>query len=251
MAGQDGVIALRDVPAALGLLTRLPVSVDGDWATARGARSAWAYPLAGLAVGACLVLVVTAASWLGLPAGLSAALALGAGTVMTGALHEDGLADSVDGLWGGWTQARRLEIMKDSRIGTYGVLALIFVVLASWLAVAELVQAAPLWALVALPVASRAVMPALMRLPPARPGGVSATVGQPPVAAVWMAAALGAGALLPLGWDGLAAGIVILAVALGIRSLALRKIGGQTGDILGAAQQLTQLAGWLTLVALA
>jgi len=120
----DGPIRTGDIPAAIGLLSRLPVPVDTDLATRRGARAAWAYPLAGLVVGALAGLVAQVALWLGLPPSIAALLALAAMIAITGALHEDGLADSADGLWGGWDRARRLEIMKDSRIGTYGVLAL-------------------------------------------------------------------------------------------------------------------------------
>ncbi|MEL6549720.1 MAG: adenosylcobinamide-GDP ribazoletransferase [Pseudomonadota bacterium] len=250
MERTESVIDWRDIPAALGFLTRLPIPVDGDWAVARGARSAWAYPLAGLFVGVLLAAIAFAASRLGLSSALAAALGLAATIVVTGALHEDGLADTADGLWGGWTPARRLEIMADSRIGAYGVLALVIMVLTSWLALSELLRAGAYWAITALPITSRAVMPALMGLPHARPGGVSAAIGRPPRPAIWLAAALGLVALLPLGWDGLAAGIVIASVAAGMGRLALAKIGGQTGDILGAAQQISQLAGWLTLAAL-
>jgi len=113
----------RDVPAALGLLTRLPVPVDTDHATARAAKAAWAYPLVGLV----LALLLAVIGWLasGLMPEIRAAILLAAGVIITGALHEDGLADAVDGLWGGWDKARRLEIMKDSHIGAYGVIGLV------------------------------------------------------------------------------------------------------------------------------
>ena len=247
----DKLLDSRDVTAALGFLTRLPVRVDGDWAMGRGARSAWAYPVAGLVIGAGLAAVVWLAAVVGLPNIIAAAIGLGAITFATGALHEDGLADTADGFWGGYDRARRLEIMKDSRIGAYGVLALVLTVLVSWLAIAELAERGQLWALVAMPAVSRAVMPALMRLPHARPNGVSVAVGRPPFETACLSVAIGAVALIPLGLAGLAVGILIALASGGLAALAFRKIGGQTGDVLGASQQLTQALGWLVVVALA
>ena len=126
MAKSDsGLMSLTDIPAALGLLTRLPIPVDAGQATARGAKAAWAYPVVGLVL-ACLI---GGPAWTisdFMPPAILAALVLVALITLTGALHEDGLADTTDGLWGGWEPARRLEIMKDSQIGSYGVLALVF-----------------------------------------------------------------------------------------------------------------------------
>ncbi|MEL6640743.1 MAG: adenosylcobinamide-GDP ribazoletransferase, partial [Pseudomonadota bacterium] len=118
------LIDRHDVPAALGLLTRLPIPVDAEKAQARGAAAAWAYPIVGLVLGAILVCAAWGLSALGVPEEVTALLLIATAVVITGALHEDGLADSADGLWGGWDKTRRLEIMKDSSIGAYGVLAL-------------------------------------------------------------------------------------------------------------------------------
>ncbi|MEM1238157.1 MAG: adenosylcobinamide-GDP ribazoletransferase [Pseudomonadota bacterium] len=246
----DKLLDSRDVSAALGFLTRLPVKVDGEWATARGARSSWAYPVAGLVIGAGFAAITYCALFLGLSTGIAAALGLVAMMFVTGALHEDGLADTVDGFWGGSNNARRLEIMKDSRIGTYGVLALASALLLHWLVVSALLDDGHIWALVAMPAASRAVMPAVMRLPHARRNGVSVAVGRPPVETAALAALIGIAFIVPLGWDALII-IALLAVsAAAMGALALRKIGGQTGDILGATQQVTQLVGWLTFLML-
>ena len=119
----DALMTLGDLPAALGLLTRLPVRVNTANATARGARAAWAWPLAGVAVGAIAALAAAAAMWCGLPLGVCSLLLIAVQMIVSGAMHEDGLADIIDGLWGGWDKDRRLAIMKDSQIGTYGVLA--------------------------------------------------------------------------------------------------------------------------------
>src|SRR6056297_3491159 len=110
-----------DLVSAAMLLTRLPVR---GMPTARAADAAWAWPLVGLAVGLPAGVVGMAVAAAGLPGGLAAAAALTVSIVLTGALHEDGLADCADGFWGGFDRARRLEIMRDSAIGSYGVLAL-------------------------------------------------------------------------------------------------------------------------------
>lgn len=243
----------EDIPAALGLLSRLPVRLDIARAQARGAAAAWAWPLAGLVLGALAAVAGRITLALGLPAGIAAAVVLATAAVLTGAMHEDGLADTADGLWGGWTPERRLEIMKDSRIGTYGVLALILSALIRWQALTALIAAGALWApVMAVAVLSRVPMAALMAaLPNARAGGLSAQVGRP------SAATAAAGALVALalslaliGLQTVPAGLAMAAVAVVVARLARARIGGQTGDILGAAQQLSEVAVLLTLVAL-
>ena len=170
----------------------------------------------------------------------------------TGAMHEDGLADSADGLWGGWTVEQRLAIMKDSHIGTYGVLALLVSGLARWSLLSGLVSSgSALPALLAAAMLSRAPMVLLMAwLDPAREGGLSRAVGRPSL----RSAAIGGGLALLLAmilcgsgafWAGLAA--LLAAMALGL--LAKVKIGGQTGDILGASQQLAEIAALAVLAA--
>ena len=114
-----------ELVSAFGLLTRLPVAdltPPGDYADP--ARAVWAYPLAGLAVGLIGGLVYWLAAALAIPPMIAGVLALGAMVLATGGLHEDGLADTADGLGGGRDKARKLEIMRDSRIGSYGVIAL-------------------------------------------------------------------------------------------------------------------------------
>ncbi|MEO1703751.1 MAG: adenosylcobinamide-GDP ribazoletransferase [Pseudomonadota bacterium] len=250
MAEQENVIDARDVTASIGFLTRLPVRVDGDWAVARGARSAWAYPVAGLVVGGLVCLAAILLSALGVPAAMAAGLVLGLSIFVTGALHEDGLADTADGFWGGWTKERRLEIMKDSRIGAYGVLALGLMLLLRWQGYGQAMEA-HLWALVAIPAASRAAMLPLMALPNARGSGVSASVGRPPRAAILLGLGIGFVALLPLGPASISIALT-MAIAAGLVALVARaKIGGQTGDILGATQQVCEIAALVTLAALA
>jgi len=244
------LVTLHDLPAALGLLTRLPVAVDGDRAVARGAAAAWAYPLAGALVGALAAAVHGLVSWLGLPPPLAAGLAVGALVIVTGALHEDGLADSADGLWGGWTRDRRLAIMRDSRIGSYGVVALVLSLGLRAGALASLPPALAWPTLIACGALSRGAMVGLWAvLPPARRDGLSAGTGRPRPATAALALALGAAVgLLTCGTAGLGAALAGLGGAAVVGILARAKIGGQTGDILGAAQQAAEITALLTLV---
>jgi adenosylcobinamide-GDP ribazoletransferase len=251
---KDDLVAPGDIPAAIGLLTRLPVRVDGARAMARGARAAWAWPLAGALVAALAGMGGVAALWLGLPALVAAGVVVALQAMMTGAMHEDGLADCADGFWGGWTPDRRLAIMKDSRTGAYGVVALVLVLGLRVATLAALMAAGPWWtALVALGAISRVPMAALQAiLRPARPGGLSDRAGRPPMATVRLAVLLAC--VIGLAGAGVAALAVAAVVALvtllwGVTARA--KIGGQTGDVLGAGQQLAELAGLMALVAVA
>jgi adenosylcobinamide-GDP ribazoletransferase len=238
------LMAKDDVPAAFGLLTRLPVRVDPEAASARGGRAAWAWPLVGVGLALLAGGAAQLVLWAGLDAVIAAGVALMVAVVLTGAMHEDGLADSIDGLWGGWDRDRRLEIMKDSRIGAYGVIALVLSLGFRWVAVAELIEADWLFAgLIAAGLLSRGAMALLMAaLPAARSGGLSRAVGAPSVEAVLLAVAIGVvGSGIALGWAALPALAVAAALTLAWGSVARAKIGGQTGDILGGLQQIVEI----------
>ncbi len=240
---------IRDIAAAFGLLTRLPVG-----AVPPRSEGAWAWPLTGLAVGfAAAGAGLGARHLLGLPADLAALASLAVGALLTGGLHEDGLADCADGFWGGRTRLRRLEIMKDSRIGSYGVLALILVTLFRWQALAALLaEPGFAGAVIAAACLSRAPMAALSALlPNARGTGLSAAVGRATPAAAVLAAGLAlALALAATGPAALAMVLTVALTSLALALLARAKIGGQTGDVLGAAQQLSEAAALATAAAL-
>ncbi|TGD43682.1 adenosylcobinamide-GDP ribazoletransferase [Pseudotabrizicola sediminis] len=225
--------------SAFGLLSRLPFPQTRHHRPA----ACWAWPLVGLVVGAMAAVAGWGAMAIGLPVGLAAALVLAVGAMTTGALHEDGLADTADGLFGGWTRDRRLEIMKDSHIGSYGTLALLLVTLAAWSALTALLAAGAFPAIVAAAVMSRAPMAVIMAvLPHARADGLSRTVGRPSGLAALCAVAV---AMLITGPLGLVAGVMSGAAAVAALMVALfakARIGGQTGDILGASQQMAGLA---------
>lgn len=243
---------LRELMLAAVLLTRLPLPTLPATAFAIGHHAVWAYPVVGFGIGLLGGLTGLAALLIGLPVLAAAVLALGSMMLLTGAMHEDGLADLFDGFWGGFTPAKRLEIMRDSQIGTYGVLALVMVSLLRLSAVMILLQQGHWTALPVAAALSRGMMPALMALlPSARNDGLAKSVGCPsPLTA---AIAAGIGAFLVLFFSGLS-GLVGITAAVAITAivglLANAKIGGQTGDVLGATQQLSEAAVLLTGAAL-
>lgn len=234
---------VRLLVCAIQFLTRAPTpalkTFEPEWIT----RSARYFPLVGQSVGAVSALVLLAGerAWGG---GVAAVLAIALGLLLTGAFHEDGLADTADGLGGGQTAARRLEIMKDSRVGTYGVCALVVVL---GLKVAVLTST-PMAALILLTAhgLGRAAAVVVMRVTPYAPSGEAGKwkpvpqgvrTGEVLVAlliAAWPLAFLPMGAALV----GLAGGA---ALAIAMTLLARRLIGGHTGDVLGAVEQLFEV----------
>ncbi|HQY43248.1 MAG TPA: adenosylcobinamide-GDP ribazoletransferase [Paracoccaceae bacterium] len=232
------------------ILTRLPVgSLAGDVPT-MGA-SAWGWPVVGLVVGGISALIWWLALAIGLPPLPAAVLAVLAGTLATGGLHEDGLADLADGFGGGKDKTRRLEIMRDSRIGSYGALGIGFSLLLRVGALAGLGACDGALALIALGAASRAMMPAALHLmPAAREDGLGRAAGGVGQRPALLALAIGFAALWLTGPAALATAAAMVVAAIGLGWLALRRIGGQTGDVLGAMQQVAELAGWLALSAL-
>jgi adenosylcobinamide-GDP ribazoletransferase len=230
---------LGDIAACVGFYTRLPVgglaAPSDDFAQAQ-----WAAPIAGVVVGFCGALALTIAAWIGLPPFVAALLAVAATMLITGALHEDGLADTADGLGGGDTRERKLEIMRDSRTGTYGVAALIFSVLLRAAALAALPLDVAIPVLIAAHAAGRALIPWLLStMIPARTDGLSANVGAVSENTAFVALGIGALSLLLLTsfWAALLAAIALALWLLAVRATARRQIGGHTGDICGALEQ--------------
>ncbi|MBB2205149.1 adenosylcobinamide-GDP ribazoletransferase [Gluconacetobacter takamatsuzukensis] len=224
-----------DLAAGIGLLTRLPVG----WLSAGGAfdlgRSVWTWPLVGMALGATGGLAVDGLAAMGLARSLAAAWAVALLMLLTGGLHEDGLADMADGFGGGRDRARKLAIMRDSRIGSYGAMALGMALLIRVIAAA----AAPHPA-VAMAIAGglgRAAMGGLCRaMKPARTDGLAAAlprIPRPALAACLLAPVAAALLLLPAG-RALQACVAAAVVAALLGRLAQRQVGGLTGDVLGA-----------------
>ncbi|TIP77165.1 MAG: adenosylcobinamide-GDP ribazoletransferase, partial [Mesorhizobium sp.] len=201
--------------------------------------------VAGLAVALIGGLVFAVGTWLGLAAGPAAALALAATLLATGCMHEDGLSDVVDGFGGGRTREKKLEIMRDSRIGAYGACALALSLLVRWSVLSEFASPAQIfWALIAAHAASRSLFGAFMHLlPPARSNGLSADAGAVSAETAIAGAVLGAVALLALGFGGAVAAFILLGLLFAAFCMLCRnQIGGQTGDTIGALQQLGEIA---------
>jgi len=236
---------VRDLRVCVLFLTRIPVGRIVGLATDDLGRAAWAFPLAGLMVGAIAggALYIVAAAEVS-PLGC-ALVALAVQALVTGALHEDGLADVADGM-GAHERDRRLEIMRDSRIGTYGVLALLFSVGIRAAMIAGIpAPGYAFMAIIAAAIFSRAVLPAVMHaMVPARTDGLSQNAGQPSARGAAIAALIGALGLFTLLPLSVALGAVALALVLGgaVTWWAHAKFGGQTGDVLGAIQQMIEIA---------
>jgi adenosylcobinamide-GDP ribazoletransferase len=244
----------RDLQAAGQLLTRLPwgaaaVPAAGEAPT----HPARCYPLVGLAVGALAALAFALAGWLGLPPFAAALAALAASILITGALHEDGLADVADGFGGGHSREHKLAILRDSRIGSYGVLALVLVTAARGGSLASLADpGAAAAALVAAHSLSRAgLAPVMWLLPGARSDGLAAATGRPGARDAATSLIIGIVATFLL-LDLAVAVTAVLACGVAQACMALqakRQIGGITGDVLGAAQQLGEVAVLLVVCA--
>jgi adenosylcobinamide-GDP ribazoletransferase len=242
-----------DIGIGILICTRLPLRSPAPFGSGDIARASWALPLAGALVGAAGAAAFWIAWEVRLPRAIAAALALAATFVLTGCLHEDGLADTADGFGGGCDRARKLAIMRDSRLGTYGACALAMSLLLRWAALAAFAgPAQAALALVAAHVAARAALPAFMRfVPPARADGLSAEAGRPPLTAVVVAGLIGALALaLTFGFPAAVVGLALAtSAALLMAGLCLRQIGGQTGDVLGALEQMIEVVILLAAVA--
>lgn len=253
----------RDVRIACAFLTRLPVpfprEADGSITQRSLAQACWAFPVVGLIVGAIGALVLAGADALGLPPLASAVLAVLATVMATGGLHEDGLADVADGFGGGHERERKLEIMKDSRVGSYGVLALCFSVLLRSAAVTTLLEwdrgeiaSGAMAVFVAAHVLARGSAPLIMsHLPLARSYGLAVHASKPSLLrsySAWLLAMALALTLLPfVSW--LAVVITVLIAAALLSWISLRQIKGYSGDVLGTQVQLGEAVVYLTVLA--
>jgi adenosylcobinamide-GDP ribazoletransferase len=245
-----------DLLACLRFYTRLPLPLhpgeSDPHALPDFSRAAVLVPIAGALIGLIGALVLAIAANLGLAPLPAATIAIGALVFITGAMHEDGLADLCDGFGGGADRESKLQIMKDSRLGTYGVAALVLSqlmrigTLAGLIAIDVRLAAAVIVAVAAL--SRTAGLLPLVLLPPARTLGAGFAAVRPSVETLGFAAVLAllcacvpllAGASLPRV---IAACLVATLAAYGISALARGQISGQTGDVAGAAQQAAEIA---------
>jgi adenosylcobinamide-GDP ribazoletransferase len=234
-----------DLATGFALLSRLPV---GRWLAAGAemdfARAVWAYPVVGAVLGALGGAVYWLTVLIGMPAGLAACWTLGAMLLLGGALHEDGLADTADGFGGGRDAGRKLEIMRDSRIGSYGALALMVSLGLRGTALAMLGNptSVAVGLIVAGGLSRAAIIVVLLAARPARRDGLAAGLAAIPtgVAAIGIAGAvLLAVLLLPFG-SVLVIALAAAMVGLGFAWLSTRQIGGHTGDVLGATSVVAE-----------
>ena len=240
---------------AVQLLTRWPVRTHELCTEARVTASTRYYPLVGAMVGAFAGGVFWLAHMI-FPVMLAIVLATAASLLATGAFHEDGFADTCDGLGGGATRERALEIMRDSRLGTYGVAGLGLMLAAKVLAIAAAPPEVIPWLLVAAHAASRSsAVLALVTSSYVRGAGIATPVASSTrpenlalalatgTAAVCVMFAATTPAVIVAGLAGLTAG------HLAMRGLYERKLGGYTGDCLGAVQQTSELGMYLGVAA--
>ena len=249
---------LSDFWLCLGFHSRLPVPRSASAVSphfAQFARAVRVLPLASALFGGLAALALGAALEMGFKPQLAAALSIGTLILMTGGLHEDGLADCADGFFGGATKESRLTIIKDSRNGTFGTIALL---LSLYLRIESLAAIAGEGFGLAVPVLISAaalsrtagLLP-LALLPPARQNGAGFSAGKPHIGALLIGAAFAVSlAALPLAAGASllrAATAVALAslAALSLVPLARRLIGGQTGDVAGASQQCCEITFYL------
>lgn len=256
----------RDVRIAASFLTCLPVTLpanDGAAASASGvntddearagtgsyqgwlAEASGMFPLIGVLIGSAASLTMLLAYQINLHPLACALIAVLTAVLLTGALHEDGLADFADGLGGGRSIEQRLAIMRDSRIGTFGTLALVFNIgLRTTLISQQTSFENAALAVIAAATVSRAALPAVMRwLPPARTDGLAFVAGTASPTQVTTAISLACVVALILLGIGPAIAAVACAVlaAIIIALIAKRLLGGQTGDVLGAVQQTVEI----------
>ena len=235
--------------SAVQFLTRLPVP-DPGWEEGRLDRAVKWFPMVGVLVGALCAAAMLLAALIA-PAPLIILIAIGLSVLATGALHEDGIADTADGLGGGRDKAHRLKIMKDSSIGTYGALALIFAFAFRFALYSELAPELTIFAvcLIAAHAFSRLAMAGIVWSLPYARDEATAKIAPLSGEATTSDRAIAAGTvlivLIPMasivGLGASAAAVILVALTLlGLRALYARKLGGWTGDTAGATQVIAE-----------
>ncbi|MBT5798937.1 MAG: adenosylcobinamide-GDP ribazoletransferase [Alphaproteobacteria bacterium] len=252
---------IAELQAAFMLLTRLPAGTLTSYIP-KLAAARWAFPIVGCVIGAIIAASYIMASQLMLPSFAAAILALIVGLLCTGAIHEDGLADCADGFGGGHHRNRKLEIMKDSAIGSYGTLALIMVMGLRILTLSSLPSKTEIIApIVICAVISRFSMVGyLCLLPAAKSDGLGNQASGKNISSLFWTALISFIVIFMLifimafivSFEMGAAGLFYLIIALLLGAsvwgiIAKHQIGGQTGDVCGAGQILCETAGWVIL----
>ncbi len=244
----------QDFLIALIFLTRLPLTLNLQFSMSAVGSASRAFALVGVVVGGISGGVFYLAAAANLPLLICAFLAIGAQILLTGALHEDAIGDVADGFGGGADKQKKMDIMRDSRVGTYAVVTLIVLIGIKASSLAALGLAFTGFAvIVSAAVCSRGLMACAMHvLPAARKDGLGASAGKPAVsAALWSLAIALIVPIAALGpFMGSAAVAAAMAGACIMGVIAQRQIGGQTGDVLGSVQQISECFFLVTMAAL-
>ncbi len=233
---------MNGLRTAIGFLTRVPITTPDEVVLARAAP--W-FPFVGLLIGLAQGLILLGLRTV-IPPLPAAVLTVAAATMITGAFHHDGLADMADAFGGGWDVEQRMAILKDSRLGTYGTTALVLALATEISALAVLDPEAGLRAVVAAHCLSRAIAVIVMVRAPLAGDGLGAAYAadlRPGPAA--LAACFGLVVTVVAfagGWLAIPAVVAAIVAAAAVVGLARAKIGGVTGDVLGAVQQVSALA---------
>ena len=239
---------MRSLRVAFGLLTTLPFKLSDNWSAGDSGRASVWYPFVGLVIGV-LTWLAWKATMFFLPPLVAGVVTLVIWVMLTGGLHLDGLADCCDGLFASISTERRLEIMKDPRMGAFGVIGLILILLLKAAVLIALTPVSSLGILLAASLARWFILPAAL-LPLARPSGMGADF-----AAGFRRSFILWGALIPLtiaiilgvrGILSIVTGLVASAFVLG---LAKSRIGGVTGDVFGMVVEIVETVVLLTFVA--
>jgi adenosylcobinamide-GDP ribazoletransferase len=230
---------------SLSFFTRIPIG-KRDFGNANLAESAWAFPVVGALIGALDGLVYLLIIQLGLTNNIAAWLTVIFHLTLTGCLHEDGLADSADGLASGRNREQKLAIMRDSHIGSYGVLALIAIISLRANAIASFNNnSQTLLIFIAAAATSRSLLVLLMRsTPTARSDGLAVAAARPSHLQTIIAISLASLSLSSTGniSAALAAIFTLAVIYVAIKHIATKNFGGISGDTLGAAQQISEVS---------
>lgn len=242
---------------ALAFFTRIPIPADTPYSAQRLNQANRYFGVVGIIVGIISAAIYLMAATL-FPPALAVALAMICSLLITGAFHEDGLADVFDGFGGGWEPVNKLEIMKDSRLGTYGATALVMALGMKWVtltAIAEFSLYLPALMLIVMNTLSRICAASLIFSYPYvredQNSKVKPLANEQSQQDLWVLIATGLIILLLLPLN---TALIVVLVLAATRFLCgkwfKQQLGGYTGDCLGAAQQITELAGYMTLLAL-